>query len=153
MSEKKTEENTEEENIYCIDDSCEIGNVFYTCPMHPEIIRDEPGDCPKCGMHLEPITVQAEEKSEELDDISRRFWISTVLSIPLFALAMVHDITPQYIPSWLSAQMVQWIQFFLATPVVLCGGWPFYVKGYQSVKTWNLNMFTLISMGVGAAYI
>ncbi|WP_226966434.1 copper-transporting P-type ATPase [Sulfurimonas sediminis] len=190
MSEKKTEENTEEENIYCIDDSCEIGNVFYTCPMHPEIhqdhpgncpkcgmtlekevealptiktqytcpmhpeiIRDEPGDCPICGMHLEPITVQAEEKNEELDDMSRRFLISTVLSIPLFALAMVHDITPQYIPSWLSAQLVQWIEFVLATPVVLWGGWPFYVKGYQSVKTWNLNMFTLISMGVGAAYL
>jgi len=185
MSEKKTEE-----NIYCIDDSCEIGSVFYTCPMHPEIhqdhpgncpkcgmtlekevealptiktqytcpmhpeiIRDEPGDCPICGMHLEPITVQAEEKNEELDDMSRRFWISTVLSVPLFTLAMVNDITPQYIPSWLNAQMVQWIQFFLATPVVLWGGWPFYVKGYQSVKTWNLNMFTLISMGVGAAYI
>ena len=190
MSERKTKENAEEENIYCIDDSCEIGNVFYTCPMHPEIhqdhpghcpkcgmtlekevealptiktqytcpmhpeiIRDEPGDCPICGMHLEPITVQAEEKNEELDDMSRRFWISTALSIPLFSLAMVNDITPQYIPSWLSAQMVQWIQFFLATPVVVWGGWPFYVKGYQSIKTWNLNMFTLISMGVGAAYI
>ena len=186
MSEKKTEE----ENIYCVDDSCELGNTFYTCPMHPEIhqnhpgncpkcgmtlekevealptiktqytcpmhpeiIRDEPGNCPKCGMHLEPITVQAEEKNEELDDMSRRFWISTALSIPLFTLAMVNDITPQYIPSWLSAQLVQWIEFFLASPVVLWGGWPFYVKGYQSVKTWNLNMFTLISMGVGAAYI
>nr|WP_230973325.1 copper-translocating P-type ATPase [Sulfurimonas hydrogeniphila] len=121
--------------------------------MHPEIIRDEPGNCPICGMHLEPVTVQAEEKNEELDDMSRRFLISTVLSIPLFALAMVHDITPQYIPSWLSAQLVQWIEFVLATPVVLWGGWPFYVKGYQSVKTWNLNMFTLISMGVGAAYL
>ncbi len=185
-----SEQKIEEENIYCVDDSCEIGNVFYTCPMHPEIhqdhpgncpkcgmtlekevealptvttqytcpmhpeiIRDEPGDCPKCGMHLEPITVQAEEKNEELDDMSRRFWISTALSIPLFTLAMVNDITPQYIPAWLSAQMVQWIEFFLASPVVLWGGWPFYVKGYQSVKTWNLNMFTLISMGVGAAYI
>ena len=128
-------------------------NIFYTCPMHPEIIRDEPGDCPICGMHLEPITVQAEEKNEELDDMSRRFWISTVLSVPLFLLAMLHDLTPQYIPSSLSTQMIQWIEFFLTTPVVSWGGWPFYVKGYQSVKTWNLNMFTLISMGVGAAYI
>jgi len=185
-----SEQNKDKENIYCVDDSCEIGNVFYTCPMHPEIhqdhpgncpkcgmtlekevealptvktqytcpmhpeiIRDEPGDCPICGMHLEPITVQAEEKNEELDDMSRRFWISTVLSIPLFILAMVNDLAPQYIPSSLSAQTVQWIEFFLASPVVLWGGWPFYVKGYQSVKTWNLNMFTLISMGVGAAYI
>ena len=128
-------------------------NIFYTCPMHPEIHQDHPGDCPKCGMHLEPITVQAEEKNEELDDMSRRFWVSTVLSIPLFTLAMVNDLAPQYVPSSLSAQMVQWIEFFLATPVVLWGGWPFYVKGYKSIKTWNLNMFTLISMGVGAAYI
>ena len=187
-----TQENTTEnkENIYCVDDSCEIGNTFYTCPMHPEIhqnhpgncpkcgmtlekevealptiktqytcpmhpeiIRDEPGDCPKCGMHLEPITVQAEEKNDELADMSRRFWISTALSLPLFLLAMVHDITPQYIPDAFSAKMIQWIEFFLATPVVLWGGWPFYVKGYQSIKTWNLNMFTLISMGVGAAYL
>ncbi|WP_457750061.1 copper-transporting P-type ATPase [Sulfurimonas sp.] len=185
-----SEEKTEEENIYCIDDSCEIGNVFYTCPMHPEIhqnhpgncpkcgmtlekeveaiptistkytcamhpeiIRDEPGSCPICGMALEPITVQADEKNEELDDISRRFWISTALALPLFILAMIHDITPQYIPDFLTGKMVQWIEFFLATPVVVWGGWPFYVKGYESIKTWNLNMFTLISMGVGAAYI
>jgi len=190
-----TQENTpknkeDEENIYCIDDSCEIGNTFYTCPMHPEIhqnhpgncpkcgmtlekeveaiptvttkytcamhpeiIRDEPGSCPICGMALEPITVEADEKNDELDDMSRRFWISTALALPLFILAMVHDITPQYIPQALSAKMIQWIEFFLATPVVLWGGWPFYVKGYQSIKTWNLNMFTLISMGVGAAYL
>ena len=184
-----TQENTTE-NIYCIDDACDIGNTFYTCPMHPEIhqdhpgncpkcgmtlekevealptiktqytcpmhpeiIRDKPGDCPKCGMHLEPITVEAEEKNEELEDMSRRFWVSSALSLPLFLLAMVHDITPQYIPYALSAKMIQWIEFFLATPVVLWGGWPFYVKGYQSIKTWNLNMFTLISMGVGAAYL
>ena len=183
-------DNKEEANIYCVDDSCEIGNVFYTCPMHPEIhqdhpgncpkcgmtlekevealptvktqytcpmhpeiIQDEPGDCPICGMHLEPITVEAEEKNEEYDDMSRRFWVSAVLSIPLFVLAMINDLAPQYIPSFLSARMIQWIEFFLASPVVLWGGWPFYVKGYQSVKTWNLNMFTLISMGVGAAYI
>ncbi len=120
--------------------------------MHPEIIRDGPGDCPKCGMHLEPITVEAEEKNDELEDMSRRFWISTALSVPLFLLAMIHDLMPGYIPSSLSSQMIQSIEFFFATPVVLWGGWPFYVKGYQSVKSWNLNMFTLISMGVSAAY-
>lgn len=125
----------------------------YTCPMHPEIIRDEPGDCPKCGMHLEPITVQAEEKNDELEDMSQRFWISTALSVPLFLLAMVNDLAPQYMPTSLTAKMIQLIEFVLATPVVLWGGWPFYVKGYYSIKTWNLNMFTLISMGVGAAYI
>jgi len=185
-----SENKKDEENIYCVDDSCEIGNTFYTCPMHPEIhqnhpgncpkcgmtlekeveaiptvatkytcamhpeiIRDEPGSCPICGMALEPITVEADEKNDELDDMNRRFLVSTVLSIPLFALAMVNDLAPQYIPSSLSAQMIQWIEFLLASPVVLWGGWPFYVKGYQSIKTWNLNMFTLISMGVGAAYI
>ena len=120
--------------------------------MHPEIIRDGPGDCPKCGMHLEPITVEAEEKNDELEDMSRRFWISTALSVPLFLLAMIHDLMPGYIPSSLSSQMIQSIEFFFATPVVLWGGWPFYVKGYQSVKSWNLNMFTLISMGVSDAY-
>ncbi|MEN4053413.1 copper-translocating P-type ATPase [Sulfurimonas sp. NWX79] len=121
--------------------------------MHPEIIRNEPGNCPICGMTLEPITVEVDEKNDELDDMSRRFWISTLLSLPLFLLAMIHDITPEYIPDFLTGKMIQYIEFFLATPVVLWGGWPFYVKGYISIKTWNLNMFTLISMGVGAAYI
>jgi len=125
----------------------------YTCPMHPEIIRDEPGDCPKCGMHLEPMTVQTEEKNDELEDMSQRFWISMALAVPLFLLAMVNDLAPQYVPIELSAKTIQLIEFVLATPVVLWGGWPFYVKGYYSIKTWNLNMFTLISMGVGAAYI
>ncbi len=198
-------ENKTKKNTYYTDDSCEIGNTFYTCPMHPEIhqnhpgncpkcgmtlekeveaiptiatkytcpmhpeiIRDEPGNCPKCGMHLEPITVEADEKNDELKNMSRRFWVSTFLSLPLFLLAMIDNIAPHYIPNFFSAQimqwmqyipnfssakMIQWIEFFLATPVVLWGGWPFYVKGYQSIKTWNLNMFTLISMGVGAAYI
>jgi Cu+-exporting ATPase len=184
-----TQENKNEENIYCIDDSCEIGNTFYTCPMHPkihqshpgncpkcgmtlekevealptiktqytcamhpEIIRDTPGSCPICGMALEPITVEAEEKNDELEDMSRRFWISTALALPLFIMAMINDIAPQYMPEFLTPKLVQWVEFFLATPVVLWGGWPFYVKGYQSIKTWNLNMFTLISMGVGTAY-
>ncbi|WP_152184072.1 copper-transporting P-type ATPase [Sulfurimonas indica] len=145
--------NEDKENLYCVDDSCKIDNTSYTCPMHPEIIRNEPGNCPICGMTLEPITVEVDEKNDELDDMSRRFWISTLLSLPLFLLAMIHDITPEYIPDFLTGKMIQYIEFFLATPVVLWGGWPFYVKGYISIKTWNLNMFTLISMGVGAAYI
>lgn len=147
-----TQKNENKKNIPCVDESCELDTIFYTCPMHPEIIRDEPGDCPKCGMHLEAMTVETEEKNEELIDMNRRFWFSVALSAPLFLLAMVHDLKPQYIPSLLSSQIIQWIEFFLATPVVLWAGWPFYVKGYQSVKSWNLNMFTLISMGVGAAY-
>ncbi len=125
----------------------------YTCPMHPEIIRDEPGSCPKCGMALEPITVAAEEKNEELIDMTRRFWVGTALSIPVFILAMVADLAPQWLPAGLTIKTVQWIQFALATPVVLWGGWPFFVRGWQSILTWNLNMFTLIGIGVGAAWI
>ncbi len=124
----------------------------YTCPMHPEIVQDEPGNCPKCGMALEPRTVSAEEDNEELIDMSRRFWFSTVLSIPVFLLAMIADLIPQWLPEGLSMQSVQWIEFALATPVVIWGGWPFYVRAVQSVVSWNLNMFTLIGLGVAVAW-
>ena len=125
----------------------------YTCPMHPEIIQDHPDSCPKCGMALEPMQVQEEEDTDELDYMSKRFWISTVLSIPVFIVAMVSDLAPELLPSTVSMLSVQWFLFVLATPVVLWAGWPFFVRGYSSIKTWNLNMFTLISIGVGAAYI
>ena len=124
----------------------------YTCPMHPEIVRDEPGNCPICGMALEPRTVSAEEKNEELIDMSRRFWISSVLAVPVFIIAMVADLAPQWLPEAISMKEVQWIEFVLATPVVLWGGWPFYVRAVQSVRTWNLNMFTLIGLGVSVAW-
>jgi len=126
--------------------------VEYTCPMHPEIIQDQPGSCPKCGMALEAKTITSEEKNEELIDMSRRFWISSVLAIPVFILAMVADLVPSWLPDGLAMQMVQWIEFILATPVVLWGGWPFYVRAVQSVRTWNLNMFTLIGLGVSVAW-
>jgi Cu+-exporting ATPase len=125
----------------------------YTCPMHPEVIQDHPGNCPKCGMALEPVTIGGEEKNEELISMSRRFWISTVLALPVFFLAMIADLMPGWLPDWLSMQVVQWIEFVLATPVVLWGGWPFFVRGWQSVRTWNLNMFTLIALGVSMAWI
>ncbi len=129
-------------------------NAIYTCPMHPEIQQEGPGSCPKCGMALEPMVAQAgEEDTEELDDMTRRFKVSTVLALPVFILAMVADLAPSLLPGWLSMSMVQWIEFALATPVVLWGGWPFFVRGYNSVKTWNLNMFTLIALGVGAAWL
>ncbi len=126
----------------------------YTCPMHPEIVQDHPGSCPKCGMALEPMTVAAdsEEKNEELEDMTRRFKYSTILAIPVFILAMVADLAPSLLPSGLSMQMVQWIEFILATPVVIWGGWPFYVRAVQSVMTRNLNMFTLIGLGVSVAW-
>ncbi len=129
-------------------------DAIYTCPMHPEIRQEGPGNCPICGMALEPVVVQSEEaENEELIDMTRRFKVSTLLALPVFILAMVADLAPDLIPSWLSMSMVQWIEFALATPVVLWGGWPFFIRGYQSVRTWNLNMFTLISMGVGAAWL
>ena len=125
----------------------------YTCPMHPEVVQDHPGSCPKCGMALEAKTVTVEEKNEELTDMNRRFWLSTVLALPVFVLAMVADLKPDLLPSALSMKTVQWIECLLATPVVLWGGWPFFVRAVQSVKTWNLNMFTLIGLGVSASWI
>jgi len=124
----------------------------YTCPMHPEIVQDEPGSCPKCGMALESRRVEIEEKNEELIDMSRRFRVSAILALPVFLLAMVADLMPGWLPEGLSLQMVQWIEFTLATPVVFWGGWPFFVRGWQSVVTWNLNMFTLIGLGVAVAW-
>lgn len=124
----------------------------YTCPMHPEIVQDGPGNCPKCGMSLEPVSVAIDEKDTELEDMSRRFWISAALAFPVFVLAMIADLAPALLPHALSMSTVQWIEFVLATPVVIWGGWPFFVRGWQSIITWNLNMFTLISLGVAVAW-
>ncbi|HBH87060.1 MAG TPA: copper-transporting ATPase [Syntrophaceae bacterium] len=129
------------------------GATIYTCPMHPEVRQTGPGSCPKCGMVLEPVTFSTEEKNEELIDMSRRFWVCTVLALPVFFLAMIADMMPAWLPNWLSMQAVQWVEFALATPVVLWGGWPFFIRGWQSVQTWNLNMFTLIALGVSVAWV
>ena len=131
-------------------------NTKYTCPMHPEIIRDKLGDCPKCGMVLEPMGVidkKEEENTDELDYMTKRFWISTILAIPLFILAMLADLSENILPSSLSMSTIQYIEFFLATPIVLWGGWNFYVKAYYSVINKSLNMFTLIGLGVSVAWI
>src|SRR5258706_146233 len=127
----------------------------YTCPMHPEIVRGEPGSCPICGMALEPRTVTAqEEKNPELVDMTRRFWICTALTIPLLLIAM-SDLMPFLSPFMRSASQRtwQWLEWILATPVVLWGGWSFLVRGWRSVITRNLNMFTLIGLGVSVAYV
>ncbi|MEN8250713.1 MAG: copper-translocating P-type ATPase [Bacteroidota bacterium] len=124
----------------------------YTCPMHPEIIQNHPGTCPKCGMALEAKTVASEEKNAELIDMTRRFKFSSVLAMPVFILAMIADLAPSLLPNGLSMQAVQWIEFILATPVVIWGGWPFFVRAVQSVISWNLNMFTLIGLGVSVAW-
>ena len=127
--------------------------IQYTCPMHPEIITDTPGNCPKCGMALEAVTVDADEENTELEYMSRRFWISLVFALPVFIIAMTADLAHEYLPATFSMKNIQWFEFIFSSPVVLWGGWPFFIRGWQSIKTWNLNMFTLISMGVATAWI
>lgn len=121
--------------------------------MHPEILQDYPGNCPKCGMSLEPVTVDVNEENVELIDMTRRFWISACLAVPVFVLAMVADLAPSLLPHTLSMKTVQWIEFLFATPVVIWGGWPFFIRGMQSVINRNLNMFTLIALGVSVAWV
>jgi Cu+-exporting ATPase len=125
----------------------------YTCPMHPEIVRAEPGSCPICGMALEPRTVTVEEGNPELDDMRRRFWVSVALTVPLLVV-MVDGMLPGHpIVSALGPHVLAWIEFALATPVVLWCGWPFVERAWNSVRTWHLNMFTLIGLGVGVSYL
>jgi len=128
--------------------------IIYTCPMHPEIEQGHPGDCPKCGMALEPKTplvgaAGTEEENAELRDMARRFRIGAALTLPVFLLAMVPVIPALNI---VSENISRWIQFILSTPVVLWAGWPFFKRGWRSIKTMQLNMFTLIAIGVSTAY-
>jgi len=125
----------------------------YVCPMHPEIIRDAPGDCPICGMALEPRTVTpAETPNPELIDMTRRFWISVALTAPLLLLAMSDLLPGERVAGWLGMRAMIWIEFALATPVVLWAGLPFFERGWHSIVRWKLNMVTLISMGIATAY-
>ena len=127
--------------------------IEYTCPMHPQIVRDAPGNCPICGMALEPrIITLAEEENHELKDMRRRFWVSAVLTIPVFAIGMSDLIPGAPLQSLVSPTALAWIQLVLASPVVLWGGWPFFVRAWQSVVNRSPNMFTLIGLGVGVAY-
>jgi Cu+-exporting ATPase len=125
----------------------------YTCPMHPEVVRDAPGSCPICGMALEPITIVAEEeRNPELEDMTRRFWVSLALTVPVFAIAMAEMLPGAPLAQRIAPSVLAWIQLALGTPVVLWGGWPFFVRGWQSLRTRHLNMFTLIAIGTGAAW-
>jgi len=125
---------------------------IFTCPMHPEVRQKGPGACPKCGMALEPVEVTAEEgPNPELIDMSWRFWVSLALTVPVFALATAEMVTPQLVAG-LGARTRLWIQLVLSGPVVLWGGWPFFVRAWESIRTLSLNMFTLIALGTGAAF-
>ncbi len=124
----------------------------WTCPMHPEVVRSEPGSCPICGMALEPKRITLDDRNPELDDMSRRFRVSAALTLPTLALAMGEMIPGNPIASLLPGAGPAWAQLALATPVVLWGGWPFFVRGWQSVVNRSPNMFTLIALGVGVAY-
>jgi Cu+-exporting ATPase len=126
----------------------------YTCPMHPEIVRPAPGSCPICGMALEPRTISAaEEANPELADMERRLWLSLIPTVPLFALSMSEMLPGQPIQHALGAGTINWIQAVLATPVVLWAGKPFFERGWASLRSGNLNMFTLIALGTGVAYV
>lgn len=129
--------------------------VIYTCPMHPEVEQDHPGDCPKCGMALElkSVTPESEDEDTELRSMTRRLIVGGVLAFPVFVLGMAHLVPAWGHAEWVSGPVSRWLQFLLSTPVVLWAGWPFLVRGWRSVIHRRLNMFTLIALGVGAAYV
>ncbi len=131
----------------------DLAKTIYTCPMHPQIEQDHPGNCPICGMTLEPKNAGAgsEEENAELRDMTRRLWIGGALTLPVFLIAMAH-LLPNA-PTWLDSDPSRWMQFALSTPVVLWAGWPFFVRGWQSLVNRSLNMFTLIAMGIGVAWL
>jgi Cu+-exporting ATPase len=127
--------------------------TLYTCPMHPEIIQEGPGSCPKCGMALEPKNGASSEECREYRHMLRRFWVSAVLSLPIVVLSISEMTHNNLLGSIIPMQFVNWVQLFFATPVVLWGGYPFFERGALSVIRKNLNMFTLIALGVGVAYV
>ncbi len=129
-----------------------VTKTEYVCPMHPQIIRQAPGACPICGMALEPRVVTLEERNPELEDMTRRFWVSTAFAAPVFALAMAEMIQGGSIHQALGGR-ISWIQLALSTPAVLWGGWPLFQRGWVSIVTRKLNMFTLIALGIGVAYV
>ena len=133
-------------------DVAPLTQTEWTCPMHPEVVRDAPGSCPICGMALEPRIVTLEDRNPELDDMSRRFWWSAGITAPVLAFMVSEFLPNQPLQRALPHGWLNWILLALATPVVVWGGWPFFVRGWTSVVNRHLNMFTLIARGVGAAY-
>ena len=134
-------------------DVAPVTKTEWTCPMHPEIVRDAPGACPICGMALEPRMVTVKEDNPELDDMTRRFWWSAAITAPMLAFMISEFLPGRPLQTMVPHGWMNWIQLALATSVVLCGGWPFFVRGWASVVNRHLNMFTLIALGVGTAYV
>ncbi len=132
-----------------------IDMVIYTCPMHPEVKQEKPGSCPKCGMALEPLITNSADVAvnQEFNDMRLRFVICTILAVPLFLLAMGGHIFHQEISHLINDKTANFLQLLLATPIVIWGGWPFFTRGWQSIINHNFNMFTLLTMGIGVAYI
>src|SRR5258708_14695438 len=129
------------------------GEGLWTCPMHPQIVRSEPGACPICGMSLEPMTPSGSEaENPELRDMTRRFWVGLVLSIPLLAMAMGEDVAKHTLDAVSAPRIAVWVQLALGTPAVLWCGRPFFERGWASLITGRLNMFSLIALGTGIAY-
>jgi len=130
------------------------GEALWTCPMHPQIVREAPGSCPICGMALEPLVPAAGEPANpELRDMTRRFWVGVALSLPLLAMAMTDHLAKPVLDALIAPRSAVWIQLILATPAVLWGGWPFFRRGWASLVNRRLNMFTLIALGTGVAYL
>src|SRR5574338_1257829 len=129
--------------------------VIYACPMHPQIQQDHPGNCPICGMTLEPRTIRGggEEEQQEINSLARKFWIALALTVPVLILAMGHAIPGLHVEEIVPRRIGKWIEFGLTTPVVLWAGGFFFVLAWQSIVNRSLNMFTLIAVGVGAAYV
>lgn len=128
-------------------------NTTYTCPMHSHIQQNGPGTCPICGMALEPMDATAQVDDSELTEMTRRFWVSLALSLPLLFITLSEFIPGLNLHHRIGLNIFNWLQAVLATPVVLWGGWSFFSRGWASFRTWNLNMFSLISLGTGAAFI
>jgi P-type Cu+ transporter len=159
MTEKATSKkgtSPPEDKLGAAVDSNTPGKTVYTCPMHPEVEQDDPGNCPKCGMNLEPKTAAGAanvEDNSELNDMTRRFWLGAALTLPVFVLAMAHLIPGLGMQNWMDSPASRWAQFALTTPVVWWAGWPFFQRGWRSLVLRHLNMFTLIAIGVGAAFV